>query len=118
MVDALRSAQTAVGSRHFRSFLERVEKGVNEGQGLHDGFNQEPLIPELVKQMIETGEEGGRLPMVMSRLADFYEREWRRALGIVAKIAEPAMLLVMGCVVGLIVSSLILPIFKLSRAVH
>jgi len=118
MIEALRSARDAVSSPHFRDFLVRVETGVNEGRGLHHGFDEEPLLPELVKQMIATGEESGNLPTVMTRLADFYEREWRRALGLIAKIAEPAMLLIMGCVVGLIVSSLILPIFKLSRAVH
>ena len=118
MLDALRSAREAVSSVYFADFIGRVEQGVSEGRGLQHGFNEEPRLPELVKQMIETGEESGNLPAVMARLADFYEREWRRALGMIAKIAEPAMLLVMGCVVGLIVSSLILPIFKLSRAVH
>lgn len=118
MVDALRSARDAVSSAHFRSLIDRVETSVKEGRALHYEFDRDPLVPELVKQMIETGEESGKLPAVMSRLADFYEREWRRALGVIAKMAEPAMLLIMGCVVGLIVSSLILPIFKLSRAVH
>ena len=56
--------------------------------------------------------------IVMGRVADFYEREWRKKLAMLAKIMEPAMLLIMGAVVGLIVSSLILPIFKLSRAIH
>ncbi len=118
LVDALRAAREAVGSAYFRGFLDRVEEGVQEGRGLGSGFQREPLLPVLVKQMIETGEESGSLPVVMGRLADFYEREWRRALGILAKVAEPAMLVIMGGVVGLIVSSLILPIFKLSRAVH
>ncbi len=118
MVEALGSAREAVASARFRTILDRVEVGVQEGRGLSYGFEQDPLIPELVKQMIATGEESGNLPAVMARLAEFYEREWRRALGLIAKIAEPAMLLIMGCVVGLIVSSLILPIFKLSRAVH
>ena len=118
MVEALRSARAAVSSTYFRLFLDRVEAGVNEGRGLHQGFNEEETLPDLVKQMVATGEESGNLPAVMARLADFYEREWRRALGLIAKIAEPAMLVIMGGVVGLIVSSLILPIFKLSRAVH
>ena len=118
MVDALRSSRAAVSSAYFQRFIDRVETGISEGRGLRDGFNQEPLMPELVKQMVDSGEESGSLPIVMNRLADFYEREWRRALEMIAKIAEPAMLLIMGCVVGLIVSSLILPIFKLSRAVH
>lgn len=118
MVEALRSAREAVSSGRFRRFVAEVERHVTEGRGIAIAFEREPLMPDLVKQLIATGDESGQLPMVMSRLADFYEREWRRALGMVAKVAEPAMLVVMGGVVGLIVSSLILPIFKLSRAVH
>ena len=68
--------------------------------------------------MVATGEQTGNLAKVMQRIAQFYEREWRKKLMLVSKIAEPAMLLIMGAVVGILVSSLILPIFKLSRAVH
>ena len=118
MVEALRSGRESVSSPHFRAFVADLERNVQEGRGLAVGFEREGLMPDLVKQLVATGDESGQLPVVMSRLADFYEREWRRALGVVAKVAEPAMLLFMGCVVGLIVSSLILPIFKLSRAVH
>ncbi len=118
LLEALRAAREAVGSPYFKRFIDRVCESVSGGQGLRTEFNAENRLPDLVKQMIETGEETGNLPMVMQRLADFYEREWRRALDTVAKLAEPVMLVVMGCVVGLIVSSLILPIFKISRAVH
>ena len=54
---------------------------------------------------------------MLQRLSDFYERELRKRLAAFSRVIEPLMLLVMGAVVGLIVSSLILPIFKLSRAV-
>lgn len=118
MIESLHSTREGVSSQYFRDFIDRAEEGVNEGRGLTHTFDQDPLVPDLVKQMISTGEESGNLPKVMKRLSEFYEREWRRALGVISKTAEPAMLLIMGCVVGLIVSSLILPIFKLSRAVH
>jgi type II secretory pathway component PulF len=54
----------------------------------------------------------------MTRVAEFYGRELNKRVTALAKAVEPVMLLVMGVVVGLIVASLILPIFKLSRAVH
>ena len=72
----------------------------------------------MVQQMIATGEGTGSLAKVMSRVADFYDRELARQLALVSRLVEPAMLLVMGALVGLIVASLILPIFKLSRAIH
>ena len=72
---------------------------------------------QAAKAMISTAEESGSLAMVSARVADYYEEQLTRRLKTVSKLAEPIMLLVMGGVVGVLVSSLILPIFKLSRAV-
>ncbi|MDX1776515.1 MAG: type II secretion system F family protein, partial [Desulfobulbales bacterium] len=62
--------------------------------------------------------QSGNLATVMDSVADFYERELVSKVTFIAKLIEPLLLLLMGVVVGLMVSSLILPIFKLSRAVH
>ena len=67
--------------------------------------------------MVTTGEESGSLAHVLGRIADYYERELGRRLAVFSRVVEPVMLMVMGVVVGMIVSSLILPIFKLSSAV-
>ena len=67
--------------------------------------------------MITTGEQTGNLAKVMARVADYYEIQLTKKLNTLSKLAEPIMLLVMGVIVGVLVSSLILPIFKLSRAV-
>lgn len=118
VLETLKSCHDVVRNRVFGRFIEDVETHVNEGSGLAIGFQQADFIPALVKQMITTGEETGNLPLVTKRIADFYEQELTKKLTIVAKIVEPLMLVVMGLVVGIIVSSLILPIFKLSRVVH
>jgi type II secretory pathway component PulF len=101
----------------FRKLFATVEVRVQQGAGIAAGFKEDQVLPLLVQQMIATGEESGNLPKVMGRMADFYERELSKRLATLSKMAEPIMLMVMGLVVGIIVSSLILPIFKLSRAV-
>ena len=68
--------------------------------------------------MVHTAESTGNLGKVLGRVADYYERELGKKLTAVSKMAEPVMLLIMGLLVGVIVSSLILPIFKLSSAVN
>lgn len=118
MVDALRACGEVVGSPTFRGFVRDLESDVSQGATLTPSFQAATFLPELVPQMISTAEESGNLALVMGQVADFYEREWKKALLIFAKIAEPAMLLVMGVVVGTIVSSLILPIFRIASAVH
>ena len=98
--------------------MEKVHKSVTEGQGFAAGFLDTEFLPDMVNQIIITGEQSGNLATVMGRMADFYERELENRVTFISKIIEPLMLLLMGVVVGLMVSSLILPIFKLSRAVH
>lgn len=118
MLDSLRACRDVASSPVFRRFVTELEQRVSEGQPFASAFTEAPWLPELVPQMIATGEASGSLAPVMQRVAEFYEREWRRKLALVAKTVEPAMLVVMGVVVGLIVSSILLPIFKLSTAVH
>lgn len=118
VLDTLRACREVVRNSEFRRLIDGVEAEVNEGRGIAAGFRKAGFIPPLARQMIETGEDTGNLPLVMGRIADFYERELTKKLITVSKLVEPVMLLLMGVVVGLIVSSLILPIFKLSRAVH
>ena len=118
LVDALRACQHVVQNVQFAQFIDTLRRQVIEGQGLAQGFRASPFIPPLVQQMIATGEETGNLAKVMTRVAEHYDRELTRRIALFARLAEPVMLLVMGALVGLIVASLILPIFKLSRAIH
>ncbi|MBK7616689.1 MAG: type II secretion system F family protein [Burkholderiales bacterium] len=118
LVDAIRACQDLVGNSVFRQFMVDLRLRVTEGSGVALGFSQASFVPPMVQQMIATGENTGSLAKVMSRVADFYDRELARQLALVSRLVEPVMLLVMGALVGLIVASLILPIFKLSRAVH
>ena len=116
IIESLRACKDVVNNSVFQRFLIQVEETVQEGSGFAHGFNQSKMIPGLTRQMITTGEETGNLPKVMGRIADYYERELGKKVAKISKMAEPVMLIVMGLVVGLIVSSLILPIFQLSRA--
>ncbi len=118
VLDTLRACRDAVANVAFRQFLARVEKNVVEGRGFASAFQAESAIPEMVRQMIMTGDQTGKLPLVMGRIADFYERELLRRIATLSRLAEPVMLLVMGVTVGLIVSALILPIFKLAGAMR
>lgn len=114
----LGACRNVIPNAEFQRFIGELEVQVTEGRGIAAGFRDSPLIPVSVKQMIDTGEQTGTLGRVMGRVADFYERDLTRQLNALAKMAEPVMLLVMGILVGTIVTSIILPIFKMSRAAH
>ncbi|WP_313174363.1 type II secretion system F family protein [Massilia sp.] len=118
ILDTLGACRNVIPNAEFQRFLGELETQVTEGRGIAAGFRDSPLIPVSVKQMIDTGEATGALGKVMGRVADFYERDLTRQLNALAKMAEPVMLMVMGVLVGTIVTSIILPIFKMSRAIH
>lgn len=117
ILDALHSSRDVVHNQYYQHIIDHVTERVQTGDGIAAGFKNSTFIPPMVQQMIKTGEETGSLPKVMEKIADFYERELSARLETFSRLAEPVMLLVMGVVVGLLVSSLLLPIFKLSRAV-
>ncbi|MDH3643299.1 MAG: type II secretion system F family protein, partial [Gammaproteobacteria bacterium] len=114
IVESLHACRDVVDNGIFREFLRAVETRVMQGGKIGEGFTDSQIVPDLAKQMISVGEEAGNLGIVADRMAQFYQRELNKKLDRLAKIIEPVMLLVMGVVVGVIVSSLILPIFKLS----
>lgn len=117
VIDALRACAEATSNGHFSGFLHVTRERVTQGGRIADGFDEATVVPLLARQMVRTAEEAGNLAHVSNRLADYYERELRKRLEAFSKLIEPVMLLVMGVLVGVIVASLILPIFKLSRAV-
>lgn len=117
VMDSLEACRDVVRNIAFRRLIAGVEEKVQAGAGVAAGFDESDFIPDLAKHMIATGEQTGNLGKVMGRVGEYYETQLGKRLEMVSKLAEPIMLLVMGIVVGVLVSSLILPIFKLSRAV-
>ena len=117
VMESLEACRDVVKNSVFRRLIREVEQKVQDGGSVAAAFETANFIPALAANMITTGEQSGNLAKVMNRVADYYETQLVKKLNALAKLAEPVMLLVMGVIVGVLVSSLILPIFKLSRAV-
>jgi len=118
LLEALKVTRDTFRNRHFRQFIEKIMDHVEEGGRFSRPFADYPYVMESVKQMVATGEEIGNLPRVMLRLAEFYDNEVDRGFKIVASMIEPLALIFLGIVVGIIVSSVILPIFRIASAIH
>ena len=118
LVEALKVTRPTIRNRYYRRFIDQIQQTVDQGGRFSQPFADYPYIPETVKQMVATGEEVGKLPLVMLRLARFYDAEIEQDLKKFAAMIEPAALIIMGGVVGMIVSSVILPLFKLSQALR
>jgi len=118
LVEALQVTRPTVRNRYYRRFIDSIIAAVSQGGRFALPFGQNPHIPGTVKQMVAVGEEVGQLPTVMRRLSRFYDMEVESALKKFVAAIEPVALIFLGGVIGLIVSSIVLPLFRLSHALH
>jgi type II secretory pathway component PulF len=118
ILQALDVTRATIKNRFFRRFIKQIQDHVQEGGKLAQPFSNYRFILDSVRQMVATAEEAGDLPRVMLRLAEFYDAEIDRELKTLAAMIEPMALVVMGAVVGMVVSSVVLPLFRLAHALH
>jgi len=93
--------------------LERAREALLAGQGLSGPLAEERLFPPLLAQMVRVGEETGTLEANLETLADFYEDEVDRKARLLASLAEPALTIFVGAVVGFIAISMVSPMYSI-----
>lgn len=102
-----------VYTRIFRNVISQVERGIPMSVPLE----KEKEIPVLVSQMIMIGEQTGRLEMLMNKVADFYEEETDRKIKTISNLIEPVTIVIVGIGVGLLLYSILYPIYSLGNAI-
>ena len=118
LLEALDITRGTIRNILYKKFIDNIIDAAREGKGVAHAFLHTKFLPETVKQVIKTGEESGRLDFAMMKLSHYYDSEVEEQFKLFSIIIEPLALLVMGAVVGFIVMSVVLPIFKLSRTVR
>lgn len=118
LLDALAVTSGTVRNQNFRRFIDQIKEHVKQGGKFSKTFADYPYILPSVREMVTTGEEVGNLSKVMLRLAKFYDGEVERDLKKLGSMIEPIALIVLGAVVGLIVTAIILPMFKLAHVLR
>jgi len=115
VLEALDVTSRAVGNVLFEEALQDAAKQVKNGKSLSAVIEKNELFPAIVAQMLAVGEETGQTDTVLIKVADFYEEEVDLAIESISSIIEPAMIVVMGGMVGLIAASVMTPIAQLSQ---
>jgi general secretion pathway protein F len=109
-------AERAVGNRVLRQAIVQVRGAVREGEGLAPPLRRTGVFPGLVTNMIAVGEETGNLDEMLGRVADAYDAEVGNRLRQAVSLVEPAVILLMGGIIGTIVISMLVPVLELSTA--
>ena len=117
ILDGIEITARTSGNAIIEDALMGVKKEVEEGKTISDPLSKIRLFPQMVVSMIGVGEATGALDTMLSKIADFYEDEVDIAVAGLMSILEPILILWLGGVIGFIVISLYLPIFKLASTV-
>ncbi len=116
LVPSLETAARSITSRRIAKSVTSAVTSVREGKGLAQSLEATKVFPELSTEMVEVGESTGALPQMLNSVAEFFEDDVQTALTASLALIEPAILIVMGVVVVIILIALYLPIFSMSNA--
>jgi type IV pilus assembly protein PilC len=117
LVEALDSVGGAAGNAVFAEATEQIQKDVSTGSALTTSMQTTGVFPVMVLQMCAIGEESGSLDQMLGKAAEFYEDEVDEAVKGLSSLMEPFIIVILGTLIGGIVVSMYLPIFKLGAVV-
>ena len=117
LVEALDSVGGASGNQVYLQATKQIQNEVSTGTALAVSMENAKVFPNMAIQMTSIGEESGALDDMLAKVADFYEREVDDAVDALSSLMEPLIMVVLGTLIGGIVISMYLPIFKLGAVV-
>lgn len=117
LVEALDSVGGASGNAVFALATDQIQKDVSTGSALTTSMTATGVFPTMVLQMAAIGEESGSLDHMLGKAAEFYEDEVDEMVKGLASLMEPFIIVILGTLIGGIVVSMYLPIFKLGQVV-
>ncbi len=117
LVEALDSVGGASGNAVFAEATEQIQKDVSTGSSLTSSMQSTGVFPTMVLQMCSIGEESGSIDHMLAKAAEFYEDEVDEAVKGLSSLMEPFIIVILGVLIGGIVVSMYLPIFKLGAVV-
>lgn len=117
IIKALDIAGSTAGNWLVEKALAEARIKVQEGVPIAEPLTADPIFPPMVSQMVRIGEETGELEQMLSKIADFYEDEVDSAIQSLTSIIEPLMMIGVGFMVGIIIISMYLPMFKLMQLI-
>lgn len=116
IMQALQITSSVMGNPLMEEMISSMSIGVQQGNTLASTLVKVDIFPPMVKKMIEVGENTGNLDVMLSKAADFYDREVKEALDGLTSALTPILTVVMGVVIGTIALSVFMPLFKMTQS--
>jgi len=116
IVEGLDIVGMSLNNLIYRNSMKRVSLLVEKGLPLSQALSRDPVFPPLIFQMVSVGEETGKMDEVLGKVSSFYEMEVDRVIKNLSTALEPIIMIALGGMVGLLIISIITPIYKLTSS--
>ena len=118
ILQALKITRETIGNEVIQNAVDTVHESVKEGDTIAAPLDKSKVFPPMVVNMIDVGEETGSLDAMLVKVADIYDAEVENAVDAMLSLLEPAIIIVLGGIIGFIVVALYLPIFTLGDQIN
>jgi len=118
MVQAIDITAAVVENVHYEEALIQARDAIKNGASITKAFGEHPEIPTIMIQMMRVGEETGELSKILQTLAKFYSREVENVVDTLVGLIEPIMIIMLAGGVGVLVASVILPIYSITSSIQ
>lgn len=118
IIRSIELTSVVVGNRVYEDLLKTTTEKVKSGSSLSDALSSNPEIPSIMIGMIHVGEETGSLGTILKTLGKFYSREVNEAVDTLVSLIEPLMIVALGLGVGLLLTSVLMPIYNIAGGIQ
>ena len=114
LLQSMTIVRDIIGNQSIAMTIEPIRNGIKKGEGIAQPMKQAGVFPPLAMHLIEVGEESGKLDTMLIQVADAYDTEVRNSIKNLIAFFEPALIVVMGIIIGTIVVSMLMAIFSIN----
>jgi len=118
VLTALKITEQVMSNRLIREAIAKTREAVTDGKTLAQPLAQSKLFPQLMIDLVRIGEETGDVPGALNNIADTYETELQIALRVMSDLIGPVLIIVMAIIVGFLLLSIFLPLFRMIASIH
>jgi general secretion pathway protein F len=115
LLQAMTIVREIIGNQAIATTIEPIRTGIKKGEGIAQPMKHSGVFPPLAMHLIEVGEESGKLDAMLIQVADVYDTEVRNGVKNLIAFFEPALILLMGIIIGTIVVSMLMAIFSINE---
>jgi general secretion pathway protein F len=117
ILKAMNIVRSVVNNEVLAQAIDKASEAVGAGKSIAEPLGESGVFPPIVTHMIAVGETSGKLEEMLQSVADAYDNEVENSVAALISLIEPAMIIIMGAVVGFIVLAILLPIFEMNKLV-